>query len=257
LVGQALAMLYGTIGDRFELAADLAQAVLIKVAATRNKPEARFDPNRGTFKQWVLGILRNTVNSFLRHNDRREIPEADLQHNGEDADPRLLERLEPASESPLQCSDEQINKLRAAFHNCLDRLPRNQRLVIALVYIGDVRQTEVAELMGVCDATITNWKQAALADLTNSLQGMGLNMTQDHVEAALKSLADLEADDFYHWQKEHGRYWNPSQECPPLPRFLTAIRGGWTDSELAHVRACEYCQRTQEKIRRHEFDTRL
>jgi hypothetical protein len=72
----------------------------------------------------------------------------------------------------------------------------------------------------------------------------------DELRSIAENITEEDVSVFAAWQKEHGR-WNPTPSCPPLPRFHTAIIRGddWTESELAHVRACDYCRRTEQKVR--------
>lgn len=64
-----------------------------------------------------------------------------------------------------------------------------------------------------------------------------------------EKLAERETAEFAAWQKEHGK-WNPTPDCPPLPRFRTAlIRDDWSTDEQTHIRSCDYCRRVQAKVR--------
>jgi hypothetical protein len=44
--------------------------------------------------------------------------------------------------------------------------------------------------------------------------------------------------------------WVPTPECPPLPRFLTAVlHQNWSAQELSHTKGCLYCQNMEKKVR--------
>src|SRR6266436_6406407 len=43
--------------------------------------------------------------------------------------------------------------------------------------------------------------------------------------------------------------WTPTPDCPPLPRFLTAVlQQDWSAQELSHTKGCLYCQNMVKKV---------
>jgi hypothetical protein len=43
--------------------------------------------------------------------------------------------------------------------------------------------------------------------------------------------------------------WVPTPNCPPLPRFLTALlHKDWAAQEISHTGGCLYCQNMMKKV---------
>jgi RNA polymerase sigma factor (sigma-70 family) len=154
---------------RREKAEELAADALINAAATKARPSARWDPTKGSVKAWLHRILFNRVMTYLRKKHHFEICETDLpQQDGTDEQSRPLESL-AAARGPDMPDDELLDALR----DCIERLPWRERVVFTLVFFEGWEQTDVAELLGVSNATVTRLKQQVLKRLFDCLKNKG------------------------------------------------------------------------------------
>ena len=106
-------------------AEDVLQRVFYEVWRNRD----RYDPTR-SLEAWVLGIARKRAIDQLRRRHANDLAGDDGRE--------LAERYARA------------NQVRGA----LERLPREQREVLALAYFGDLTQTEIADRLGVPLGTV-------------------------------------------------------------------------------------------------------
>ena len=114
-------------------AEDVLQRVFYEVWRNRD----RYDPTR-SLEAWVLGIARKRAIDQLRRRHANVVPIEELRDIAGDDGRELAERYARA------------NEVRGA----LERLPREQREVLALAYFGDLTQTEIAERLGVPLGTV-------------------------------------------------------------------------------------------------------
>ena len=114
-------------------AEDVLQRVFYEVWRNRD----RYDPTR-SLEAWVLGIARKRAIDLLRRRHANVVPIDELRDIAGDDGRELAERYARASE------------VRAA----LERLPREQREVLALAYFGELTQTEIADRLGVPLGTV-------------------------------------------------------------------------------------------------------
>ena len=114
-------------------AEDVLQRVFYEVWRNRD----RYDPTR-SLEAWVLGIARKRAIDQLRRRHANVVPIEELRDIAGDDGRELAERYVRA------------NEVRGA----LERLPREQREVLALAYFGDLTQTEIAERLGVPLGTV-------------------------------------------------------------------------------------------------------
>jgi RNA polymerase sigma factor (sigma-70 family) len=108
----------------------------------------RFDPEQGSFQNWILKIV---VNESYRTAARRRRNALLLG--------RLMDRSKTATERSPQGLDLNLEMLVA-------RLPRRQREVIWLYYFVDLPVQQVAALLDVSAGTV----KSTLADARRSLQ---------------------------------------------------------------------------------------
>ena len=116
---------------------DEAEDVLQRVFYEVWRNHDRYDPTR-SLEAWVLGIARKRAIDLLRRRHANVVPLQELRDIAGDDGRELAERYARASE------------VRAA----LERLPREQREVLALAYFGDRTQSEIAERLGVPLGTV-------------------------------------------------------------------------------------------------------
>jgi RNA polymerase sigma-70 factor (ECF subfamily) len=107
-----------------------------------------YDPARAAFSTWITQIARNWVNNHLTSQQRRDQHELIT-----DDDTENLERLPSADASPEAqvVAREAIQRLLL----CLERLVARDRQVIALRFGSDVRNKEIAELLGLKEHTVS------------------------------------------------------------------------------------------------------
>jgi RNA polymerase sigma factor (sigma-70 family) len=105
-------------------AEDVLQRVFYEVWRNRD----RYDPTR-SLEAWVLGIARKRAIDQLRRRHAKVVPIEELREIAGDDGRELAERYARAVE------------VRGA----LERLPSEQREVLALAYFGELSQTEIAD----------------------------------------------------------------------------------------------------------------
>jgi RNA polymerase sigma factor (sigma-70 family) len=118
------------------VARDEAEDVLQRVFHEVWRNRDRYDPTR-SLEAWVLGIARKRAIDQLRRRHAKVVPIEELRDVAGDGR-ELAERYARA------------NEVRGA----LERLPREQREVLALAYFGDRTQSEIAERLGVPLGTV-------------------------------------------------------------------------------------------------------
>jgi RNA polymerase sigma factor (sigma-70 family) len=115
-------------GNR-SVAEDLLGDTFERVLRTRH----RFDPRRGSEKQWIYTIALNLV----RDHARRHTVES-----------RAMERI--ASGAPHAAEDSRLDAIatREELHAALDTLGDNEREAIALRFGSDLTVRDVARVLG-------------------------------------------------------------------------------------------------------------
>jgi RNA polymerase sigma factor (sigma-70 family) len=114
-------------------AEDVLQRVFYEVWQSRD----RYDPTR-SLEAWVLGIARKRAIDLLRRRHANIVPIEELRDIAGDDGRELAERY------------ARSNEVRHA----LERLPAEQREVLALAYFGDLTQTQIADRLGVPLGTV-------------------------------------------------------------------------------------------------------
>ncbi|MEV5607324.1 sigma-70 family RNA polymerase sigma factor [Streptomyces sp. NPDC052225] len=121
---------YRSLGDARE-AEDVTQQVFLDVWRGR----AGYDPQRGAFAGWIVGITRRKVADALTARTRR----ADLVAA---AQALLGTRPSSAEDTARRVLDQVV-----VFHE-LARLPAAQRRVLELAFYSDLTHTQIAEVTG-------------------------------------------------------------------------------------------------------------
>ncbi len=104
---------------------------------------AQFDPQRGSFIGWLVGIARHTAIDKLRRRGR-QVAVATPFSNDESADECMF------GLSTDWQQHEQVNSLRFA----VSALPFEQRQVIELSYYGGMSQSDIAETLALPLGTV-------------------------------------------------------------------------------------------------------
>ena len=133
-------------------AQDIVQDTVIAVA--RNMPEFRYDPGRGSFKQWLLLITRRRIQDHLRRL-YHSLPMADA--SDEEAMSHAEETLAPAPDDAIVAAWEtewRENIIQAALARVRQRVhPKNYQAFDYCV-LQNVPASEVARMLGLNAAQV-------------------------------------------------------------------------------------------------------
>jgi DNA-directed RNA polymerase specialized sigma24 family protein len=121
--------------------ADVVQEALLRAWRRRST----FDPERGTPRAWLVGVL---LDQARRHRLRRPRPMPHVGH----ADP-----VAPGTD-------------RIDIERAVARLPRRQREAITLHYLADLSVAEVATVLGIAESSVKTHLGAARAALRTQLE---------------------------------------------------------------------------------------
>ncbi|XVV06718.1 RNA polymerase sigma factor [Actinosynnema sp. CA-248983] len=140
-----------------ELAEDVVQEAFLVLW---RKP-AGYDSARGSFGTWLMTVVHHRAVDAVRREDtrrRRTVPLTD----------EVSEHTVPPSEGADHAA--LIGVVGAEVRAALQRLPEDQRQVIALAYLGGYTQIEVAALTGIPLGTVKSRTFAAIRRLRTSLR---------------------------------------------------------------------------------------
>lgn len=111
-------------------AEDIVQTVFLKVYSNLDK----YDETKASLSTWIYTITRNTVCDHLK--EKRDRPVLELIEN-------TVNSAEEPDDSIL--NNEALEELACA----LEKLPRNQRDIIILMYYKNLDRRKVAEMFGI------------------------------------------------------------------------------------------------------------
>lgn len=120
-----------------------------------------YDPKRGTFRDWLFGVVRNAAIDHLRRGSRAEafelsgIPSEAMPMA--DCAASLLERLDP----------------QAGARSIVAALPKMQRHVLTLRFLFGLNTTEIAEVTRATPAAIRQIQHRGLKALASVRRGQG------------------------------------------------------------------------------------
>jgi len=123
---------------------------------------ARFDPERGSLRTWVITAVRNRSVDYLRGRGARERREREIPADAEAAG---------AGSDPWREVAASIE--RGVIREALASLPDEQRQAVELAYFGGRSHREIAEMMGVPLSTVKGRMRLALEKLHSYLLGRG------------------------------------------------------------------------------------
>lgn len=154
----AFSLAYRICGSR-AAAEEVAQDAFL--ALWRNG--ARFEPSRGSVRNWILGIVHNRAIDALRRAVRHESRRA--------GDEGLAERLM----SPDRTDEEAGRRQEAgAIRSLLDDLPVDQRRVIELAYYAGFTHTEIADMLAIPVGTVKGRMRLGLDKLRMRMEISGV-----------------------------------------------------------------------------------
>jgi RNA polymerase sigma-70 factor (ECF subfamily) len=146
--------IYGYVAYRVEHppdAEDVVADVFVKMVAGLHGFTYRGD---GSLAAWLFRIARNAVGSYYRQ--RLSVSLDSLPD---------LSSSDPPPEGLLMEKEE-----AAAMRQLLKKLPLRRQEVIILRYYGDLRNQEIAAVLGLDEHTIASHLSRGLADLREQLQ---------------------------------------------------------------------------------------
>jgi RNA polymerase sigma-70 factor (ECF subfamily) len=138
-----------------ETARDLAQEALLAALGALRKGQLR-EPER--LAGFVHGIGRNVVNNFFRQRQSRPAPV----------------ELTPEAASFVPVDEVESEERARALRDGLDRLDRDDRAVLVMTLVEDLKPGEIARRLGLSAEVVRTRKSRALKRLT------------EHVRAALQ-----------------------------------------------------------------------
>ncbi len=166
--------LFGTLFDRHGARvcahlgasgfADRADALTVEVFTIAFRRRGEFRPDRETAVPWLLGIARN-VSRNERRSDRRRV--------------RLLQRGLPDDDRATHDDADgrvDASRTKAALHEALDALPREQREVLVLFALDELTYAEIAEVTGTAVGTVRSRLHRGRAAVRTRLATAGITL---------------------------------------------------------------------------------
>jgi RNA polymerase sigma-70 factor, ECF subfamily len=151
--GAAFSLAYRMTGNR-TAAEDVSQEAFLSIWRSR----LRYQPERGSVRTWVLGIVHNRAIDVLRrslvHERRRTSAEG----------------LEERQEAP-ELTDIEAARREEARHvrTALETLPEEQRRTIELAYFGGFSHSQIAEMLETPIGTIKGRMRLGLEKMRQHL----------------------------------------------------------------------------------------
>src|SRR5438270_13595668 len=153
--GAAFSLAYRMVGNR-TIAEDVTQEAFLSIWRSR----LRYEPERGSVRSWVLGIVHHRTIDALRRNlvhDRRRTSAEGIE-----------ERHEAPERTDVEAARrEEARTVRAA----LETLPEQQNRVIELAYFGGFTHTQIAEMLNLPVGTVKGRMRLGLDKLHRELAG--------------------------------------------------------------------------------------
>ena len=151
--GPAFSLAYRMVGAR-PAAEDVTQEAFLSIWRSRS----RYEPNRGSVRTWILGIVHHRAIDALRRN---------LVHERRRASGEGIEERE---EAPELTEVEAVRRDEArTVRSALDALPGDQCRVIELAYFGGFTHTQIASMLDMPVGTIKGRMRLGLEKLRRTL----------------------------------------------------------------------------------------
>lgn len=151
----ALALAYRMVDPR-SLAEDVVQEAFISL--WRNG--SRYDPTRGSLRNWTLQIVHHRAIDVLRRNS--------ALHSRCIGDDDLHERLQAPEQTDVEVARrDEAREVRSA----LELLPKEQSRVIELAYFAGFTHTEIASMLDLPEGTVKGRMRLGLQKMRYHLAG--------------------------------------------------------------------------------------
>ena len=174
LIGSAFHRLSFRQGARQELANDFASDTLMNVVRTKQRPNARWNPQRGPVAPWLFRMLRNRVVSFQRSPQGKDVLDTDLRSSQDGQGSSvwdLLSSKEASPDIPPAQDDERLLLLQPV----IEQLPQELQTIVRFKYWDDLSHQEIADRVGSSPATISRRLAKAHHILRNALAKCALS----------------------------------------------------------------------------------
>lgn len=123
------------------------------------RKQHQFDPERGTERAWLFGILRNVASSRHRKNERGL---------------RVVRPLQGADQVGSRAEEEDFELESAEIVEAVTSLNPEHRAVIVRAYFGGQRLRGIAEDLGIPEGTVKSRLYYGLRALRSSLEERGV-----------------------------------------------------------------------------------
>jgi RNA polymerase sigma-70 factor (ECF subfamily) len=151
----AFSLAYRMVGRR-AAAEDITQEAFLSIWRSR----LRYQPERGSVRTWVLGIVHHRAIDGLRRQMVHERRRAGLEG--------VEERYEAAERTEVEAARRQeAQEVREA----LQALPEDQLKVIELAYFGGFSHSEIAEMLQMPIGTVKGRMRLGLEKMRGQLAG--------------------------------------------------------------------------------------
>lgn len=159
LMGHYFSTVYRFFSNKVESACeDLSQRTFLAALESSE----RFDPSKGTFRAYLLGIARNQLRTYFaeqaRHRKRPDFLEASVAALG-------------GSPSRVVSGKEEKKILLAALRS----LPVDFQITVELHYWEGMRLAEIAAVLGVAEGTVKSRLHRAKEMLNQAIASMDLS----------------------------------------------------------------------------------
>ncbi|HEY2161079.1 MAG TPA: sigma-70 family RNA polymerase sigma factor [Solirubrobacteraceae bacterium] len=124
---------------------------------------ARYEPSRGSVRNWILGIVHNRAIDALRRAVRHESRRA--------GDEGLAERLVAPDRTDVEAGRRQE---AGAVRGMLAELPSDQRRVIELAYFAGFTHTQIADMLTIPVGTVKGRMRLGLEKLRSRIEFSGV-----------------------------------------------------------------------------------
>lgn len=153
--GASFSLAYRMVGDRVT-AEDVSQEAFLSIWRSK----ARYQPDRGSVRTWVLGIVHHRAIDALRRNLVHERRRSSAEG--------IEERLEAPER---ERTDVEAARREDALHvrDALKDLPDEQTRVIELAYFGGFSHSQIAEMLQMPIGTVKGRMRLGLEKLRKGL----------------------------------------------------------------------------------------
>lgn len=126
-------------------AEDLVSIIFVKVVEALHRFEYR---GEGAFAAWLFSIAHNEVSQFYRRQNYTPLPLEDMPDSSDLPDQTLIRH-------------EQFARL----HNLISTLSPRRQQIVTLKFFGELRNQEIAAVLGLDERTVASHLCRALDDL--------------------------------------------------------------------------------------------